>query len=125
MGRRTFESLPSSIKPMPNRTNVVVSRDKTLKIKGVKTTSDVEGYIHSCKEPVWVIGGSELYRSVQHLCDEVHHTHIYDDSDGDTHFHFDYTGWDIKEDSGDLISKTGIGYRVRVWSVPLMLFRFS
>lgn len=124
MGRKTYESLPPSIKPLPNRNNVVVSRNKDLKIKGVKVINDPVDFIFRSKEPVWVIGGSELYNQVHHLCDEVHHTEIKIDVDGDTSFNFNTQGWDLSHDSGDLVSKTGIDYRIRKWSIPILLNRY-
>ena len=123
MGRKTFESLPASIKPLPNRLNVIVTSRDYKQQRGVKIVTNPVEFIFTAKQPIWVMGGAALYNSVQHLADEVHHTEVYSDVEGDTHFHFDPTGWDLKEDSGVLTSKTGLRYRVRVWTLPLVLFR--
>ena len=124
MGRKTYESLPSSMKPLPNRVNVVVTSGNHKPHRGVKITNNPVEFIYSSKQPIWVMGGANLYNSVQHLAEEVHHTEIYSDVEGDCHFHFDSTGWDLREDSGILTSKSGLQYRVRVWGVPLLLFRY-
>lgn len=124
MGRNTFESLPASIKPLPNRLNVVVTSKDFIRHRDVKVITDPVEFIFGFKQPIWVMGGATLYNSVQHLADEVHHTEVYSDVEGDTHYHFDSTGWGLKEDSGVLTSRTGLDYRVRVWTVPLVLFRY-
>lgn len=125
MGRKTYESLPSSIRPMPNRTNVVVSRNKTLKIPGVKLIHDPVDFIFRSKVPIWVIGGGELYRQVQHLCSELHHTEVLAQFDGDARFEMNLDGWDLVGDTGELVSSTGTHYRVRHWEIPLVLARYS
>ena len=121
MGRRTFESLPPSIKPMPNRKNVIVSRNRDLKIRGCHVIRNPYGYIYNSNESIWVIGGGELYKDVAKLCTEVHHTEVYTDATGDVRFHFEFKDWEVEEDTGVLSSKTGIQYRVRKYTSPLAM----
>lgn len=121
MGRKTYESLPSSIRPMPNRKNVVVSRNKDLKIPGVHVIRNPNGYLFNSKDSVWVIGGGQLYKEVAHLCTEVHHTEVYVDTPGDVHFSIDTSGWSTVSDTGVLTSRTGTKYRVRHYSTPLAM----
>lgn len=124
MGRNTYESLPPSIRPMPNRTNIVVSRNKDLKIPGVTVISDPIAYIFKCKQPIWVIGGAQLYKDLEHLCTEVHHTEVLSSIEGDAHFKFNTEGWDMAQDSGVLTSSSGLDYRIRVWTLPLLMTRY-
>lgn len=124
MGRKTYDSLPPSMRPLPNRTNVVLSTNRDLKIKGAQVIHDPIDFIFRTSKPVWIIGGAQLYTQVQQLCDEVHHTEIYLDEPGDTHFHMDTAGWDLVSDSGVLRSRTGIEYRTRVWTIPMVLSRY-
>lgn len=121
MGRKTFESLPPSIRPMPNRKNVVVSRNRELKIAGCHVIRNPSGYLYNSKDSVWVIGGGELYKDVAGLCSEVHHTEVYVDTPGNVSFNFDVKGWDVVEDTGVLTSRTGTKYRVRKYTVPLAM----
>ena len=63
MGRKTWDSLPDSYRPLPERTNIVLSRDSSLQIDGAEIAlydgRAVEiGYSEGCDE-LWVIGGAE------------------------------------------------------------------
>lgn len=69
MGRNTWESLPK--KPLPNRINVVVTRQD---IPGVTTLSDIPERDNMDLSDVWLIGGAQLINSSWHLIDEIHLT---------------------------------------------------
>lgn len=79
MGRLTWDSLPDKNKPLPNRTNIVLTRSS------VKFDDDVEIYsnFQSVKEKynkdtVWIIGGSQIYKSLLSFADELYVTQIYE-----------------------------------------------
>ncbi len=58
MGRRTWESLPASVRPLPGRENVVLTRQADYMADG----ATVVGGLDEVREPdMWVIGGSEIY----------------------------------------------------------------
>lgn len=60
MGRRTWESLPTRVRPLPGRRNVVISRTPGYRAAG----ADVLGALDAAGaagEPIWVIGGAEIY----------------------------------------------------------------
>lgn len=85
MGRTTFQSIIDRIqKPLPNRKNVVITRDNTFSYPDVKVIHDIE----SIKElgDVYVIGGAEIYRQTIGLADKLYVTEIHADMDGDTYF---------------------------------------
>jgi len=85
MGRKTFESLPSG--PLPNRHNVVVTRDTSFKNKGVEVVHDLEGWIESKKETedeIMVIGGADIYHQLGPKLDEFIITRIFHEYDCDT-----------------------------------------
>jgi dihydrofolate reductase len=67
MGKNTWESLPK--KPLPNRTNVVVTKSD---IPGITTISDVPLEDTMDLRDVWLIGGATLIKSSWHLIDEVY-----------------------------------------------------
>jgi dihydrofolate reductase len=91
MGRKTWESLPEKFRPLPGRTNVVVSRDiaKLRLPEGVVAASSPEEALSAAKalakdgQRVWIIGGAELYRATLPFCAEVHLTIIDGCHDGD------------------------------------------
>lgn len=60
MGRRTWESIPARFRPLPDRENVVVTRDASWTAAGAIVAHSIESALeHS--EPIWVMGGGEIY----------------------------------------------------------------
>lgn len=94
MGRKTWESLPPRFRPLPNRLNIVVSRNlSSLELpEGVIGASSIEESIHAALERaqpgqvIWFIGGGELYRAALPMCDEVHLTLVSGQHQGDAFF---------------------------------------
>ena len=76
MGRKTFESLPKG--PLPNRRNMVVSRNSGLKIEGAEVyPSPDAAFIRLIDEnEVFVIGGGQIYRQVLPVADKLYLTKI-------------------------------------------------
>lgn len=65
MGRKTYESLPEKYRPLPDRKNIVLSRDASLRIDGVTCVTSPEEAIKLAKEDKllpYVIGGGEIYK---------------------------------------------------------------
>lgn len=93
MGRKTFESIG---KPLPNRTNIVLSRNnKEINIPGVITTNNIESLIHSENE-IFIIGGSEIYSLFLPYANKLYLTLIDEEYEGDTYFpDIDYEKWDM------------------------------
>ncbi len=63
MGRRTWESLPPRVRPLPGRRNIVLSRQPDLVAEGAEVVGSLEAALASCRsEPeIWVIGGEQIY----------------------------------------------------------------
>jgi dihydrofolate reductase len=84
MGRKTFESIG---RVLPNRTNVVVSRNKDLVLDGCVIFSSLEEAInHYASEDVFIIGGGEIYKQALPLADKVYLTKVDTELEADTHF---------------------------------------
>jgi dihydrofolate reductase len=85
MGRRTWESFP---KPLPNREHVVVtSRELNVPLGVIVVRSlDDALVLANATDPVFVIGGSAMYREALAIVDDLYLTEIEADVDGDTHF---------------------------------------
>ena len=98
MGRKTWESLPDPYRPLPERTNIVLSRDSGLRIDGAEVAlydgRAVEiGYSEGCDE-LWVIGGAEIYGLMLQRCEEIHITTVHTSVEGDARFpDWDRTHW--------------------------------
>lgn len=82
MGRRTWESLPDKFRPLPDRWNVVLTRQRDWSAPGVRTASDPEHVIREWDD-FWVIGGAQLYRAFLPNADMIRRTRIDLDVDGD------------------------------------------
>lgn len=84
MGRKTFESLG---RPLPNRTNVVISRT-TQDIDGCTVVDSLEKAIalFSPEEEVFIIGGAQIYAQAMPIADKFYLTVVEHDYEGDTSF---------------------------------------
>ncbi|TVS16049.1 MAG: dihydrofolate reductase [Gammaproteobacteria bacterium] len=100
MGRRTFESLA---KPLPGRTNVVVSRALESEHPRVKVTRSLEEALRVARaqaevdgqDEVFVMGGAELYAAALPLADRLYFTLVHAEPQGDTFFpEFDASDWE-------------------------------
>jgi dihydrofolate reductase len=94
MGRKTFESIG---KPLPGRTNIVVTRQKDWSFSGVLVAKNVEEALeigqqfrteqNSLTEEMMVIGGAEIYRHALPIANRIYLTRIDVNVDGgDAHF---------------------------------------
>lgn len=87
MGRKTWESLG---RPLPDRENVIVSRDSTLAAPGCTVVPSLAAALavklheSALPDPAFCIGGAELYRAALPLADELFLTEIDADFAGDT-----------------------------------------
>ncbi|WP_298244984.1 dihydrofolate reductase [uncultured Bradyrhizobium sp.] len=103
MGRKTFESLPR--RPLPNRTNIVITRDADYRANGaIVTTSaaDAEAVargdaLRRSVTEIAVIGGAEIFRQWLDRADRLEITEVHARPEGDTHFDIDRAAWDEVE----------------------------
>ena len=87
MGRKTFESLPGIL---PNRKNIIITRDTNYKITGGEVVHSLEEALSLFKgsdEEVFIIGGSEIYKQAINIADKLYITHIdKEDKEADAFF---------------------------------------
>ncbi|MGY2128684.1 dihydrofolate reductase [Blastococcus sp. SYSU DS0617] len=83
MGRRTWESLPERFRPLPGRTNVVLTTDRTWAADGAQTAASVEQVLAEHEE-FWVIGGQAVYAAFLPHADRLVVTDVDVEVDGDT-----------------------------------------
>ena len=88
MGRRTWESIPDRFRPLPDRRNVVVTRNPDWRADGTERAASLEeALVLLADEPrVFVIGGAEIYAAALPFADELVLTEIDLAVDGDTFF---------------------------------------
>ena len=98
MGRKTFESFP---KPLPNRTHVVITRQKDYPDENCIPVSSLEKAIEICPqdEENFIIGGGEIYKIALPISDKIELTKVHGKFDADTFFpDIDTDNWELKEE---------------------------
>lgn len=91
MGRNTYLSLPEKFRPLPNRTNIVISSQEAIEEKeNLIWVKSIEEAIEKCKdlknEDVFVIGGGQIYNKMIDFADFIYATEVDVDIEGDTFF---------------------------------------
>ena len=99
MGRKTFESLP---KALPNRKNIILTRNKEFQAEGAWVAHTVEEALNLTDgdEQPFVIGGGEIYSLLLPFADKIELTRVHDTFEADTFFpEINLQNWDlIKEE---------------------------
>ena len=94
MGRKTFESIG---KPLSNRLNIILTKDKDFKADGCLVFNDIfEVLLEVMKESqVFIIGGGEIYKQFFPMVNRIYTTLVDGDYEGDTYFaQYDKKDWD-------------------------------
>lgn len=95
MGRRTYESIG---KPLPGRTNVIISRKADYLAEGCLVFSSIEDALFALKHEteVFIIGGGEIYMQTMPLAHKIYLTKIHKSFSGDTYFpKISFNDWTI------------------------------
>ncbi|MFF2316273.1 dihydrofolate reductase [Arthrobacter sp. NPDC058097] len=128
MGRKTWLSFPAKYRPLPNRTNIVITRQEnwgsTPEAEGavvVKSLDDalLESQFAPGCEAVWILGGGEIFKESTGLANVAVVTTIDVDADGDTYAPELGDGWvpgpSVPSD-GWLTGANGTRYRFTKWN---------
>ncbi len=88
MGKKTFESIG---KPLPNRTNIIVTRDEKFEQPGCIIAHSVDEALYKAKnlekQEIFIIGGGQIFEQTLHLADKLYLTIIDQEvTDADTFF---------------------------------------
>jgi dihydrofolate reductase len=85
MGRKTFDSIG---KALPNRRNIVISRQQNLEIPGAEVTGSLQEALDLCKNEndIFIIGGAQIFEQALPLADSIYLTVIQHNFDADTFF---------------------------------------
>ena len=97
MGRKTFESIG---RPLPNRTNVIVTRNSDYQQEGCETVNGLKEAIDlvSNQENAFIIGGAQIYKQAieEKLADELDITLVQEKFEADVYFpEFDKLDWKL------------------------------
>ena len=89
MGRKTLESFPNG-QPLKNRTNIVLTRDKSYQVKDAIIVYSMDELHEELKkynsDDIYVIGGEKIYEQLLDECDVAHITKINFSYDADAYF---------------------------------------
>lgn len=83
MGRKTFESIG---KPLPNRRNIIITRNENYEVDGCEIVSSLEEAFLLTNNDCFIIGGGEIYKQSIEVADKIYLTLVDCEVNGDTFF---------------------------------------
>lgn len=95
MGRKTWDSLPPKFRPLPGRTNIVITRQADWQAEGAQRAGSLEEALQlaGAAPEVWVMGGAQIYARAEPLASRIEVTEIAENFDGDAHAPALGPGW--------------------------------
>jgi len=89
MGRKTWDSLPARFRPLPGRTNIVVTRQADWHADGAQRAASLHDALSLAEQSgaatAWIMGGAQIYAQALPLAARVEVTEIGRDYEGDAH----------------------------------------
>jgi dihydrofolate reductase len=101
-GRKNFESIPEKFRPLPGRTNIIITRNEGYQADKCIIVHSLEDALKKAalegKDNVFIIGGAEIYKLALPIANKLYFTRIHHEFDGDVFFpEIDWQEW--KEDA--------------------------
>lgn len=102
-GRKNYDSIPGKFRPLSNRINLVVTRQKDYQAPGAivfNSIADAVSYAREKNESeLFIIGGAEIYSQMLDICTRIYLTRVHHSFDGDTYFNaqIDKLGFELKD----------------------------
>ncbi|MCC3272660.1 dihydrofolate reductase [Arthrobacter zhangbolii] len=126
MGRRTWESFPAAYRPLPGRTNIIVSShsgladtaENTVVVRSLQEGLEVARTSPGSEE-IWIIGGAQLYEAAVPVAHTAVVTVIDTAAEGDTyapHLGADWTFAGVSPAAGWYTAANGTNYRIALWT---------
>lgn len=113
MGRRTWDSLPPRFRPLADRRNIVVTRDRDWSADGAEVAHSLDDALVLAGDgETWVMGGGEIYAAALDRADRVEVTEVDLDVDGDAYAPVLGPGW-VAGHTGDWQDSSRDGTRFR------------
>lgn len=126
MGRRTWESFPEKYRPLPGRTNIVVSRQKPdpADYPGAVVVGSLEDAFSEARrsegaDEVWIIGGGQVYAEAAGHANAALVTVIDSAEEGDTYAPALANSWNlagVEPSEGWNTSRNGTRFRISLWT---------
>ncbi len=92
MGRATYDSIPAKFRPLPGRTNIILTRDQQFQAEGCKVAHSLDEAVAMARQApggheIFVIGGGQVYAQALPLAERIYLTEVDVTTDqGDTFF---------------------------------------
>ncbi len=101
-GRKNYESIPEKFRPLPGRTNIVVTRSENYKAPGAIVAGSIYEAVETAREKgeheLFIIGGADIYRQCMALADILYLTRIHNSFEGDALFpNIDPNEWKLAD----------------------------
>ena len=118
MGRKSFESVN---KPLPGRTNIVITTNLDWKVETVIVVKNLKDAIQKAAETnskqIFIIGGGEIYKQSMDIADSIYITRVHADLEGDTFFpEIDKSKWKLTSNQDfEADEKHAYSYSFQIW----------
>ncbi|MDU0201747.1 dihydrofolate reductase [Paenibacillus sp. MAH-36] len=116
LGRRNFESIG---KVLPDRRNIILSRDTELNIEGCEMAHSIQEVFDLCQneEKIFIFGGEQIYKLFMPYVKKMYVTKIHHEFEGDTYFpEIDFSEWkEISVEKGITDSKNPYTYFFHIY----------
>ena len=90
MGRKNYDSIPEKYRPLANRTNIIITRQKNFVAPDCIVVGSIEEAIKKAREisdkEIFIIGGAQIYAQSIELADKIYLTRVHHSFDGDAFF---------------------------------------
>lgn len=90
MGKNTYLSLPKKFRPLPNRKNIVISRQEPIEehenLNWYKSLEEALSILKKTEDEIYIIGGGLVYEQTLPMADVVYATEVNVEIEGDTYF---------------------------------------
>lgn len=115
MGRKTYESIG---KPLPNRTNIVISRNLSYRVPGCQVVGSIEEAVEIAeaekRAEIFIIGGSEVYEQLMPYVEKIYMTIVHQNFEGDAYFpelnSSEWTETEREDHAADAENKVGYSF---------------
>ncbi len=121
-GRKNYESIPEKFRPLPDRKNIVVTRQKNYHSPGAIVVSSIENALqyvsenHS-NEEIFIIGGADIYKQTISICDKIYLTRIHHSFEGDAFFSaLNKKEWILAQEEDVIADEKNIyNFTIQIW----------
>ena len=119
MGRKTWDSLPAKFRPLPGRTNVVITRQTNWQAEGTQIARSLQDALTLCQtsNEVWIIGGAQIYAQAEPQATRIEMTYIDKDFEGDAFAPTLGPQW-TQSHREDHLSSVGLNYSFITYTKP-------